>query len=114
MSLRRGAYGPETLSVLHEAFDEVWAAIAGNFGNHEDSLSGERSRPGKLTVSAVTAKWAEDGGTATALSKERDTRAPVLRSERQPRRRSSRPAPSKAASRHARAREVDNFRMVLR
>ena len=36
------SYGPETLKVIGQAFDEAWANIAGNFGNDPDDI--ERGR----------------------------------------------------------------------
>jgi hypothetical protein len=43
-SLDNRSFGPETLRVVRQAFDEVWQAIAGNFGDDPRRIEAERTR----------------------------------------------------------------------
>jgi hypothetical protein len=36
------SYGPDTLKVLYQAFDEAWASIAANFGNDPQAIEAAR------------------------------------------------------------------------
>jgi hypothetical protein len=42
--IENAAYGPETLRVLFLAFDEAWASVAGNFGNHPSAAHTARTK----------------------------------------------------------------------
>jgi hypothetical protein len=43
-SLDNKSFGPEALQVVRQAFDEVWLAIAGNFGDDPSRIEAERTR----------------------------------------------------------------------
>jgi hypothetical protein len=58
-----GSFGPETLKVARQAFDEAWASVAGHFGN--DPLVIEAARV-KL-ANAVLANCHEELGDPVAL-----------------------------------------------
>jgi hypothetical protein len=58
-----GSFGPETLKVARQAFDDAWASVAGHFGN--DPLLIEAARI-KL-ANAVLAKCHEEMGDPAAL-----------------------------------------------
>jgi hypothetical protein len=58
-----GSFGPETLKVARQAFDEAWASVAAHFGN--DPLLIEAARL-KL-ANAVLAKCHDEMGDLVAL-----------------------------------------------
>ncbi len=47
------AYGPETLSALHQAFDEAWAAIANNIGSDVRDVKDARNRLADALLAAA-------------------------------------------------------------
>ena len=42
--IESSSYGPTTLHVMFQAFDEAWAEIAGNFGDDARDVEGARVR----------------------------------------------------------------------
>jgi hypothetical protein len=47
------AYGPETLKVITQAFDEAWLMIAGNFGNDPQDIEKARLRLAHAVLSVA-------------------------------------------------------------
>ena len=62
------AFGPETLKVIGQAFDEAWQDIAGNFG--EDHVLAARLMLANIILATATADSRDvDSLKATALQK---------------------------------------------
>ena len=57
------SFGPETLKVIGQAFDEAWAQIAGNYGNDAQDIDKARMRLAEAMLSVA----AEDSRDAEAL-----------------------------------------------
>ena len=45
--------GPETLKVAYQAFDEAWAAIAGNYGNDPLAIEAARLKLANAILSLI-------------------------------------------------------------
>jgi hypothetical protein len=56
------AFGPETLKVLGQAYDDAWSSIAGNFS--EDSASAARMKLANIILAIAT----EDSRDVAALT----------------------------------------------
>jgi hypothetical protein len=48
----RAAFGPDTLKVMGQAFDEAWSSIAGNFG--EDQVLAARMKLANIILAIAT------------------------------------------------------------
>jgi hypothetical protein len=48
------SYGPETLKVMGQAFDEAWHAIAGNFGDNPRDIEEARLRLAHALLSVAS------------------------------------------------------------
>jgi hypothetical protein len=59
-----GAFGPEALKAMGEAFDQTWAEIAGNFGDSPMQIEGARLRLADAVLCA-----AAEGSTDVAVIK---------------------------------------------
>jgi hypothetical protein len=46
-----GAYGPEALKIVCQAFGEAWASIAGNFGNDPATIETARLKLANIILS---------------------------------------------------------------
>jgi hypothetical protein len=49
--IRGGSYGPDTLKVLFEAFDDAWDSIAANFGNDPSAIESARLKLANIILS---------------------------------------------------------------
>ena len=47
-------FGPAALFAIHQAFDEVWESIAGNFSNDPDTVQAARRKPAKSLLSIAS------------------------------------------------------------
>jgi hypothetical protein len=56
------AFGPDTLKVMGQAFDDAWSSIAGNFG--EDQVSAARLKLANIILAIAT----EDSRDVAALT----------------------------------------------
>jgi hypothetical protein len=45
------SYGPETLRIIYQAFDEAWNSIAGNFGNDPAAIEKARLKLATIILS---------------------------------------------------------------
>jgi len=59
------SYGPEALKAMGRAFEEAWAEIAGNFGDHPVDIEAARLRLAKALLSVAS----EDSRDAEALKR---------------------------------------------
>lgn len=57
------SFGPATLKVIGQAFDEAWTEIAGNFGDHPTQVENARLRLAEALLSVAT----EDSTDVTVL-----------------------------------------------
>jgi len=48
------SYGPATLKVIGQAFDEAWVEIAGNFGDNPTQIENARLRLAEALLSVAT------------------------------------------------------------
>jgi hypothetical protein len=48
------SFGPETLKVIGQAFDEAWADIAGNFGSNPLEIEAARLKLANAVLSAAS------------------------------------------------------------
>jgi len=67
------SFGPDTLKVVCEAFDQAWAEIAGNFGNTPIEIESARLRLAEVILSIAT-----EDGTGVAALKARTLQAMAL------------------------------------
>jgi hypothetical protein len=58
------AFGPETVKAIGQAFDQVWADIAGNFGDSPLEVARAKMRLAKAMLSVAT-----EGSTDVAVLK---------------------------------------------
>lgn len=49
--LENASYGPETLKIACQAFDEAWAEVAGNFGDDPQTIETARLELAKAILS---------------------------------------------------------------
>jgi hypothetical protein len=59
------SYGPEALKAMGRAFEEAWAEIAGNFGDHPVDIEAARLRLATALLSVAS----EDSRDAEALKR---------------------------------------------
>lgn len=49
-------YGPETVKVMTQAFDDTWASIAMNFGKDADAIEAARLKLAHLVLAVATSE----------------------------------------------------------
>jgi hypothetical protein len=71
--IENAAFGPETLRVLFQAFDDAWESIAGNFGSDPSSVETARTK-----LAGIILDIARNGGSDPVEIKNAALRAMAL------------------------------------
>jgi len=63
-----GSYGPDALAILHQAFDDAWAEIAGNFADDALTVQSARTKLAEALLRAAEQKGCSDSETLKAVA----------------------------------------------